>query len=446
MRAVSLQAAHTDVLKPSVKELFNPLFLNTNTPWSAFICGSQGSGKSHTLGCMLEGCLSNNSKIGKLPHPLAGMVFHYTKSAGAPCEAAGVHSGNVKTTVLCSPTNLAAMKSLYRAQPGASAHLTVEPLYLESSHLNIQRMERLMAFSDNEKDPPLYMQTVRKILRGMAARINAGLGEFDYDDFSKLIDDEDFDNKQKGPLRLRLDILESFMAPSPKPKKTTGPSGGSKKGQTGSVPPPPPPKATTMATKNIFVGSPGTLTVIDLTDPFLDTDTACRLFEICLSEFLDKTDCGKVVALDEAHNYMSTSAPGADIFTEKLLHTIREQRHNGARTIISTQEPTISSKLLDLCSMTFVHRFTSPAWFATIKAHIGGTSAAAIGSEGQNRMFEEIMALKLGESLLFSPTAAIRVENDEVETMKGGRVKFKTRPRISHDAGTSVLASNSRQK
>ncbi|KAF2805459.1 uncharacterized protein BDZ99DRAFT_539835 [Mytilinidion resinicola] len=434
MKTVSLTAAPTDVSPSSGKKSFRPLFLNTNTPWSAFICGSQGSGKSHTLGCMLEGCLSNNSKIGKLPHPLAGMVFHYNKSAGAPCEAAGVHSGEIQTTVLCSPTNLAAMRGLYQAQPGASAHLTVEPLYLESSHLNIERMWRLMAFSDAEKDPPLYMQTVRKILRSMAERINAGRGEFDYNEFSRLIDEEDFDNKQKAPLRLRLDILESFMAPKPKTKKTGGP----KKGQ--SVPQPQ--KAPTVVTKNILAGKPGALIVIDLTDPFLDTDTACLLFEICLSEFLDKTDCGKVVALDEAHNYMSANAPGADIFTEKLLNTAREQRHKGARIIVATQEPTISPKLLDLCSMTFVHRFTSPAWFTTIKAHIGGASIAAIGSEGQSKMFEEIMGLKLGESLLFSPTAAIGVEGDEIETMKVGRVKFKTRPRISHDAGASVLASN----
>ena len=29
------------------------VFLNTNTPWSAFVCGLQGSGKSHTLSCLI---------------------------------------------------------------------------------------------------------------------------------------------------------------------------------------------------------------------------------------------------------------------------------------------------------------------------------------------------------------------------------------------------------
>jgi len=30
---------------------------NTNAPISVFICGSQGSGKSYTMACMLENCL-----------------------------------------------------------------------------------------------------------------------------------------------------------------------------------------------------------------------------------------------------------------------------------------------------------------------------------------------------------------------------------------------------
>ena len=50
------------------------LFVNMRTPWSAFICGSQGSGKSHTLSCMLEAALQH-SGLGKLPSPLAGVSY-----------------------------------------------------------------------------------------------------------------------------------------------------------------------------------------------------------------------------------------------------------------------------------------------------------------------------------------------------------------------------------
>jgi len=35
------------------------IYLNSNAPWSAFICGVQGSGKSHSLACIL----GNSSRI-----------------------------------------------------------------------------------------------------------------------------------------------------------------------------------------------------------------------------------------------------------------------------------------------------------------------------------------------------------------------------------------------
>jgi len=86
------------------------IFFNVATPSSVFICGSQGSGKSHTLSCLLENCLSP-SQAGKLPKPLTGIVFHYdtfiSDGGGSPCEAAFLSSNpNIKVRVLCSPTNI----------------------------------------------------------------------------------------------------------------------------------------------------------------------------------------------------------------------------------------------------------------------------------------------------------------------------------------------------
>lgn len=86
------------------------LLFNVSSPSSTFICGSQGSGKSHTLSCMLENCLIP-SKAGRLPNPLTGLVFHYdsfiSDTVGSPCEAAFLssHSG-VDVRVLCAPTNI----------------------------------------------------------------------------------------------------------------------------------------------------------------------------------------------------------------------------------------------------------------------------------------------------------------------------------------------------
>jgi hypothetical protein len=91
------------------------LFFNITPPSSTFICGSQGSGKSHTLSCMLEACLIPSSKLGRLPSPLTGVVFHYdtfiSDVKGQPCEAAYLASNaDVSVRVLCAPTNVASIK------------------------------------------------------------------------------------------------------------------------------------------------------------------------------------------------------------------------------------------------------------------------------------------------------------------------------------------------
>ena len=92
------------------------LFFNVASPSSTFICGSQGSGKSHTLSCILEGCLIP-SKAGRLLNPLTAVVFHYDTficdNGGSPCEAAFLAShSNVKARVLCAPTNLRTIQVL----------------------------------------------------------------------------------------------------------------------------------------------------------------------------------------------------------------------------------------------------------------------------------------------------------------------------------------------
>ena len=86
------------------------LFFNVSSPSSTFICGSQGSGKSHTLSCILEGCLIP-SDAGRLLNPLTAVVFHYDTficdNGGSPCEAAFLAShSQINVRVLCAPTNI----------------------------------------------------------------------------------------------------------------------------------------------------------------------------------------------------------------------------------------------------------------------------------------------------------------------------------------------------
>lgn len=132
-------------------------------------------------------------------------------------------------------------------------------------------------------------------------------------------------------------------------------------------------------------------------------------------------------------------------FTDSLLTVIREQRHKGVRMIIATQEPTISPKLLDLCSMTFVHRFTSPEWLSMLQKHLAGASKYTQDPEdkgqGVRDLFDEIVNLNVGESLLFSPSAMLDIEEGVPKKLGTDHVRFKTRTRLTSDGGKSVMAT-----
>ncbi|KAJ4333429.1 hypothetical protein N0V87_007625 [Didymella glomerata] len=138
--------------------------------------------------------------------------------------------------------------------------------------------------------------------------------------------------------------------------------------------------------------NPGEVTIIDLSDPFLTPSTACILFKLGLERFLQSSAPGKMVVLDEAHKYMFNTS-GSKILTDYLTRVIRLQRHQGARVVISTQEPTIATDLISLCSITVMHRFTSPTWYAALRKHINAV-------EDDRDIMQQIEALDTGEALL----------------------------------------------
>lgn len=193
------------------------------------------------------------------------------------------------------------------------------------------------------------------------------------------------------------------------------------------------------------------------------------------------------MALDEAHKYMNDSGE-ASALTEQLLATIRLQRHLGARVVISTQEPTVSPRLLDLCSVTVVHRFTSPEWLRALRRHLAGAEetagmlARAAGGAGAGSdsgassdsgvddvldglvdtvgtlslkdpgaamgqmqaaasLFAQIVELRVGEALMFSPNALVGVGSDGAARKLGsGMLKVRVRNRVTEDGGRSVMA------
>ncbi|EAQ90028.1 hypothetical protein CHGG_06647 [Chaetomium globosum CBS 148.51] len=443
------------------------VFWNIAAPSSYFICGSQGSGKSHTLSCLLENALAP-CKANVLPRPLTGIVFHYdtfiSDSGGSPCEVAWLSSNkNIKVRVLCPPTNIRTMQRLYNKFP----NIKVEELRLNQSDLNTKRMLDLMAVTTGG-NLPLYLHVAQRILRDLRVEQQKSDTGFNYTAFKQKLALENLTEMQLSPLKQRLETLESFMVEDQ-----------AKAFDMFQGPRTPRSRRVTIAPGTSWKPHNGHLTIVDLSCPCVTPEMACSLFNICLSLFLeqDPAAVGRVVALDEAHKYMTESQECAAL-TEALLATIRLQRHIGARVIISTQEPTISPKLLDLCSVTVVHRFTSPDWLSALKKHLVGMSsggkllekARRLNSSGEDEeegidgaavltlgdadpaleLLSRIVDLRVGEALMFAPSAIIGVKKKkdgeasglgEVRRLAHGVLKVRIRNRTTADGGRSIMAA-----
>ncbi|PQE10772.1 p-loop containing nucleoside triphosphate hydrolase protein [Rutstroemia sp. NJR-2017a BBW] len=429
------------------------LFFNIAAPSSVFICGSQGSGKSHTLSCLLENC-PMESELSELTTPLSGLLFHYDSftgdNIGIPCEAAHLASGGkIEVRVLELVVHFIPGSGL--SIPGVQ----VENLRIDQADLNTQRMMDLMAVKTDDGPMPLYLHSVNRIIRELrlAQQQESEHVPFNYGKFKEMVEECRMTEAQKAPLKQRLDTLESFMPIDQIPGSKTGAwKGLSKSKKRGGT------------DWNVKTGQ---LTIVDLSCPCMTSEAASALFNMCLSLYLEQetkigetkngeTKIGRIIALDEAHKYMSATD---DPLTNTLLSTIRLQRHIGTRIFISTQEPTVSPKLLDLCSMTIVHRFSSPEWLKCLREHIAALSFAddsenESGKGKKGKVISDIVQLNAGEALLFAPEARIDGAADEVDGSGAGEgyekgfeklgmkyLKIKIRGRITEDGGKSVMAS-----
>jgi hypothetical protein len=259
-------------------ESASQVFLNTNVPVSTFICGVQGSGKSHTTSCILENAVIPSPHLGQLESPVSTLVFSYGEwSSGgagfniseatylaAPSKVFPGHQVK-RITVLTSPSNLA-IKKLYQRHP----NVRIIPFRLRAKTLDIGALRTLMAI-DEKSAVPLYMAKVESILREIAGKSKDG--SLDYTKFKKALKLETFDATQTNMLEMRLNLLESFL------------------------------DLTDTAPQPDYL--PGEITIMDLSDAFISPSTACILFKLGLERFLQCETPGKLVVLDEAHKVRS---------------------------------------------------------------------------------------------------------------------------------------------
>ncbi|KAG6837975.1 hypothetical protein H0H93_008369 [Arthromyces matolae] len=368
------------------------------------------SGKSHTVSVMLENMMVGNSpSTGSLQKPLSGLVLHFGEGgpSALPCEAAWLavpghpDINPPQVRVFVSKSSLNTMRAIYAP---LGTHITVEPLTFSKSELDAEAFLSMMAIGSDS--PPLYMQVILTILRE--------LGEnYTYQAFMNELElqKRSFNPAQLSGLEQRMSLLTSFL------EKKDGKGRCSSQGSR---------------------FAPGRLTIIDLSDPFIDSASACGLFEIITRLFVRAdVSTGKVLLVDEAHKYLSLSR-GSSSLTDALLTLTREQRHLSMRVIISTQEPTVvPSVLLDLCTMVIMHRFSSPSWYDHIIKHV---SANFEGSD----TFDKVVKLHTGQAIVLAPSALgtfTSGNNIEKTLARFGRgyIVMKTRKRVTRDGGASLL-------
>ncbi|KAH9849873.1 hypothetical protein C2E23DRAFT_870336 [Lenzites betulinus] len=385
------------------------LYVNTNAPFSAVVCGVQGSGKSHTVSVLLENMLiSGCNAIGVSHKPLSGLVLHFGEggSGTRPCEAAYIGRSDVpgitppEIKVYVSRSSMATMR---RAYAPLGSRVKMRPLLFSESELDAEAVLSMMSVSSTDS-APLYIQRILTILRD--------LGEsFTYSSFLSKVEEakKDLSPPQVTFLEQRMLLLQTFVDTTKDQSKTRF-------------------KA-------------GQLTIIDLSDPFMDAGSACALFEIVSRLFVRaEVNTGKVLVVDEAHKYLSAHK-GMSGLTRALTSLTRQQRHLAMRIIISTQEPTtLPPVLIDLCSVAILHRFSSPAWWEAIVKHVSADFS-------DDDAFDHVVRLRTGEAVILAPAglgkfpSSLKSSDKQTKLASFGRryLLARTRRRVTRDGGASRM-------
>lgn len=375
------------------------LFLNTHEPFCLVTVGVQGGGKSHTLATVLEGCLIPCSPVVKLRSAMTAMVLHYDQNPNSVCEATGIISPAAsvaklfgqgagrqapalpkeKLTVLVSPSFFKQRKAFY------GDYCTIRPLLFEWSSLSADHIKKLMRVK--AEDSQLYMAAMLDLLRRYQRKAVCP----SFPDFLAEVQALCKVPGQDGPLKQRLALLESLIAESAMNQELRGSGVGLSE-----------------------ACRPGSLVVVDLTDPLLAKDENA-IFQVLTEQFRSlpqQQSGGKLLVLDEAHKFMNAAgAGGHDGLSNAIVESARLMRHDGLRLAISTQSPrTLAPELLELLTVAVLHRFHSRDWLSFLETKLPLNGAAA---------WDALVDLEPGNALVFGSTHAVSSKKED-ESSDGG--------------------------
>jgi hypothetical protein len=226
-----------------------------------------------------------------------------------------------------------------------------------------------------------------------------------------------FDTQKTGSLKQRLELLESFLDVSGN------------------------------AAEPEYL--PGEKIIMDLTDTFLTSGTACVLFKLGLHRFLQSPASEKMVVLDEAHKvwplYPSPSPP-TNLASVHAQHPWFQTSHRPSRHDYPSPTPPRRPRnhLHSRANGVYrphrpllrdhVHRFTSPVCYNALKKHISAM-------DDDKAIMRQIEGLETGEALVYSPSAVLgQNEDDSLVKATGRLLRLNIRKRVTQDGGDSIMA------
>ncbi len=367
------------------------------------IFGVQGSGKSYTVGSIIEMATLAIKGCNQLPRPLGAVVFHYHQTQDYPPEFVSMRhpndeAGQVKALreMGIEPNSLDDVLILTTADtitqrrrefPG----VTIEPIAFASSELVVADWRFLMGATGNDA---LYLKLLNDIMRREKAKSQNDKLTLEAIRQGLSTASASFSEAQMTGAQTRLEFAARFIDDS-------------------------------RSLRSLFV--PGRLIIVDLRDEFIEKEQALGLFVTLLNVFSgaglsgDQGDekgqpFNKLIVFDEAHKYMSGQLVG------HVVEVIREMRHKGVTAIVASQDPVnVPAAIIELSSAIILHRFNSPNWLKHIQK-----SLVAL-----NELTAAMMSgLAPGEAFVWSNKAT-----DNLFTRRA--VKLRLRPRVTKHGGST---------
>jgi hypothetical protein len=359
------------------------------------VFGVQGSGKSYSVGNLIEAATIREPHLNRLPHQLAAVVFHYSTDQTYVPEFASMHApndiledahtlsveygaapGRITEVTVLAPSDLVEERS------ADYPDLDVRGLVLSPSELSVNDWRMLMGVEGGDQ---LYVRAMGNLFRSLRRDLSL-------DALKKAISRSDALNaSQKRLAGTRVEFVEQFVADG---------AGVSELVQ------------------------PGRLLIVDVRDPWLERENALALFMVMLrlcaqARTPDGRSFNKLIVFDEAHKYMASSS-----LTGAIVESVREMRHKGTTVVIASQDPpSLPREVLELSSVMIAHRFISPQWLQ----HVAKVNEAFARSVTPAQM----ATLKAGEAFVWSVGGAQNFRSPQ---------RVRMRPRLTRHGGATKRA------